>query len=790
MSIYNAFKYNFFTSKPLQVIMALSLLMFISFTSNAMEAGVAEKYVNLNDFDASSRAYNLDENTKVVINIASNIISVVYRDRKTINDISNSIVVNGKVYKPDTIKNITTGKHWIRFERDISDANLLSVYRLSSRDGCECIFISHSLVDKHINNKTDAQWDKYWSNRIISNNRLILDTINNNRESRIRQINSFSGGAEDEAYIVEYTNTGTVHWKAKTVGKDIIQLEHDHDNSNKTYLEIYPKYNGTTNLILHQVPLSSPYPAANDIDVVIRHHDGISVINNVDQSMKSNDLGRFKLDSDSSIKILARGSNGDRIIFGNLTLLHNGGVIKVIRPNRVDDDLYENNDISISIKDFWKKYPIEFIAKNKRLIIDSILHETAFYGGAGATIDIGLSFNQKLHNSRYIKEIMRNPPEFKLPLWWSPLDGEVISDARYLRLLNKLPNILINSDDYYSNYGWKNYGDYQIGPSFHSDTGEKIENWASLQYDLALGLILSWASTNDNYLWNRAQAAVRNIMDTQIVKFSPYAQKRSGAGIRKGECSTDISHWCQEPIPEFNYHTRALLLYSHITGETWPRDIAHMVIDNSAYFANSRPEWTVTHSRIAAWSLRNLYYGAKVFPDGSKYNYSHEKGFKSLPKGTKYEVLLSDLTDRLVSEIERIDRIPGQQPVWQGQVVEGLIIAYESGYLSKELTNRTYNAIVNSVDNFVHNQLRITSQKYEIMYILKRDLWTDAATYAWFWLNTLHWVSSQESYMYNNLINDLYEWLYKEYTSNNKYQNVRAFTGVVSFPSYFINRKH
>jgi len=57
--------------------------------------------------------------------------------------------------------------------------------------------------------------------------------------------------------------------------------------------------------------------------------------------------------------------------------------------------------------------------------------------------------------------------------------------------------------------------------------------------------------TDDDRLWHRAQAAIRNASDILISKFEPLAHKRSGAGYRKGDCAIYNSHWCYEPLAAF-----------------------------------------------------------------------------------------------------------------------------------------------------------------------------------------------------------------------------------------------
>ena len=428
-------------------------------------------------------------------------------------------------------------------------------------------------------------------------------------------------------------------------------------------------------------------------------------------------------------------------------------------------------------------------ANGRSLLVSAIREPVTLTGGVGFTLDIGLNFDKQLVNTQQLAKRMIAAPDLSFPNWWNPLDGVITDQEKYSRLMNLTHGIIHTNDEVSGNYGWQNWGDFQIGNSYFTN-GEPTENWGALQYDLGHGLLLAWMQTGDNYLWNRAHAAIRSSMDIHISKFEPYSQKRSGAGLRKGECTSSF-HWCQDSIPDFNFHTRSLLLYAHLTGENWAKDIARMQIDNSAYFTQTRREWLIeTGSRPLAWTLRNLVYGYKVFPTGTIYNETEEHGFELMPKGTSYSSLLNTLVSDLVDSIEDTGHLPGDQPVWQAQILEGLIIALESGALSETLENRTLEAVKTSLSFFDNNHIRSQANDgFEIVYDSGNSEWADAASYGWFWVNNYAWAGEHIDEPYGEKASALINWLTDTYQSQ-EYHTTRAWSGVMGFPSYAVSREN
>lgn len=463
---------------------------------------------------------------------------------------------------------------------------------------------------------------------------------------------------------------------------------------------------------------------------------------------------------------------------------------------RSNDDVLQSGQFALNIRDFWQKYPIVAEASDNTMSWVAIKEPTILYGGVGLTIDFALSLDRQTFSAKDLTALVDAAPTPGFPDWWLAMDGAPTQNREYNSLLADSKKLIGSADARGGNWGWKNYGDYQISAQYRNEKNQMVINWGALQYDLTLGMMLSWMSTNDPWLWGRSRAAVRNIMDIQVSKFHPYHQKRSGAGLRKGGCPEPVSHWCQEPIPEFNYHSRSLLLYSHLTGEIWPKEIARMLIDNSAYFAYTRTDWTTRHYRIGGWALRNLYYGHALFGDeGTKYISKGEQGWEQMSAGTSYKQITNKLVEHTVKVIEQNGGLGGSQPVWGAQLVEGLIIALENDMLEPDLRARTRNAIEVAVNKIVNDQLLKRGNTWWMVYYEDPDPEKQGArpdlsnfnTYGWLWVNSFAWVSKNTPSDHSKVTRKLIGWLMRQYKRNPEMYTPRAWSSLMGFPSYAIN---
>lgn len=661
------------------------------------------------------------------------------------------------------------------------------------------IQVSFSITDRHDNHPSEAAWDEeFWHKRVIQDLRFDFDTIAKHNKYSIEQRNAYSGGRNDSfPLILTEANSGPANWGGQYFEDGYFQIVHPRDRG-QSVARIYPRLQGKFQFNLRQRPLLFPYPSAAGVTVNVVSDGKIVSSEKFDQRHPVNKVnGEYDFDIDDHLEVRTTGDEeGDRIVFAELEIRSKEAAEPItITASTVPDTVVQSQNFALNIKDFWKKYPIRAETKENKISWIAINEPTFLYGGAGFTLDFALSLDQQAYSGDRLQTLLETAPEPDFPEWWLALDGGPSTDERYLSLLRNSYDLLHRSDVIDGNYGWKNHGDYQISNSYHNESNQAFIVWAGLQYDLALGTLLSWISTGDARLWNRARASVRNIMDVQITKFHPYHQKQSGAGLRKGDCPVTQSHWCMPAIPEYNYHTRSLLLYSHLTNELWPKEIARMQIDNSAYFALTRTEWTTNHDRIGGWALRNLYYGHALFGDqGTRYLTTPEYDFTPMPAGTSYKKIMGKLVESIVSKIESTGRL-GPQPVWSAQVIEGLIIALENNMLDANLQKRTLKAIETAVNKVAREQISRKDGTWWMVYYDGSDSedgsqepqLSDLNNYGWFWLNSLVWVSKNTPSDHIGLSKNLSNWLLTEFSTNEQTRTPRAWSGLMGFPSYALN---
>lgn len=684
-------------------------------------------------------------------------------------------------------------------ERD----RLWYLIRYTFKPGSPVIKVSFTITDRHDNHPTESSWDKdFWHKRVIKDWRMAIHTEDSLETFSIEQLNRYSGGKNGEFPIIEAkSNSDSAYWNELFYEDGLFQISHSADEG-KSYVRVYPRVEDTLRLSFQQRPLTFPYPSNDHVKIQVVKTNSMGIKNALNSNYvnqrhaDSKFPGSFDMDTDDYVELISTGSEpGDRAVFSALRTVDSSGNKTLITAERMPDAVIDSKPLSIAIKDFWKNYPILAQAANREISWTAIREPTFLYGGVGLTVDFAISLDSSDTNASDLAEQLSTPPEPQLPLWWPAMDGRPTQHKAYQKLLLNTHDLMARADIESGNWGWKNNGDYQIGRSYHDDKNQAVQDWGSLQYDLTTGLLLSWINTGDSRVWNRAFAAVRNIADTQVAKFHPYVQKQSGAGYRKGACPLDRSHWCQAPIPEFNYHSRSLLLFSHLTGESWPKETARMLIDNSAYFTLTRTAWTVEHERISGWALRNLYYGETLFGnEGTKYNSTPEPGFIHMAKGTSYKSLLNLLTREITEQIILKGRMTGKQPVWGGQVIEGLIIAYESGMLEPELKKKTFSAIRTAVKHVADEQIFEKDGKWWIVYRSahgpnegEEPELRNLNTYGWFWMNSFAWAAKHTDLQLRTKTDAIVHWLLKEYENNYEVQTPRALSGLTAFPSYAIN---
>lgn len=700
--------------------------------------------------------------------------------------------VGGRTLRITRVDEHQHGPDWVELRGWVDrDQALGYVLRLQFFAQRKAVGAWLSVFDRQVGHPTSDRWDRYWQSRRFGPVAVRLAVPGNGLQEHVVHRTSFDGGRPgiDPEFDAQ-VGAGLAAWSSRPVEDGSVQLEHAVDGSGGTRLVVRPRREGRFRLALLQEPLFNPYPAANALPILVRHAGGETRVV-VDQALRRNPLGEFELGLDSEVVVEAAGGEGDIAVFGALELA-DGNAVHRVAARRRGGEVLRSRRFALWIPDFWRKHPIEARSEMDALAWRGVLEPALLLGGSGFSLDFALDLEADRKQAPSLERLAGAPVRRTLPEWWSPLDGVVTGSPAYRSLLGKVGEALRGSGDLLDSHGWRDAGDYEIGPSYIAE-GEAYRDWAGLQYDLGTGLLLEWLHTGDEALWQRIRIAARSSLDTQVAKFEPYNQKRSGAGLRKGTCSTAQATLCREPIPEYNYHARFLLLYGHLADEAWPREVARMQIDNSAYFARTRTPWLLRSSRPLAWAIRNLVYGARLFPEGTRYNGQREYGYPAMPVGTSYSTLLRELLLQIVPMIESAGHLPEEQPVWQGQVVESLAIAAESGLLDDALAARTAAAARLAAAHFLRESLRREGGRFRMKYSESPEEWVDADAYAGLWLTPLAWAAQPEGPVQLARVEELARWMVGRYNAEDAQFNVanpRGYSAVLSFPVYGFDRLH
>ena len=583
-----------------------------------------------------------------------------------------------------------TGNDWIEL-RGWADRSkqLWYVARYRFFENEPFAHLALSLMDRHDDYATDGPWDDYWTDRDLSNYQVSLRTATDLEGRYFTQLSSFTGrevGVDPD--IILYANEGSPYQWRPDLAVDDLELIHDvtEDPSRSVgrtnSITWIPNYAGRANLTALLTP-GQEYRSAEDVVYEIQHKGGVERLL-LDQNSGEVEIGNFELDRNSAVSVFTESTSVQH------------GVVRAralrVEPldrepfeitfKRLPDDVLKDGGYALGVVDLWQHHPIEVFSSGRELIVNAIAEPTRWMGGMGLTLDLAIIMDAD-RSQDAMKAIKAPPAHRSLPDWWSPVDGTLAPHETYDHVVAKAHASIMEADHADDSFGWRGYGDYQIGVSYSFDHAAH-QNWGGLQYDLVTGLLMGWVRTGDEDLWHRARAALRHQMDLAMTKFHAYAPKRSGHLLRKGECPKDNLITCQEGIPEFGYGYRGFLLWHHLTGEAWARDLAQQQIDALAYFGartgdtvRSVNDWLIEEgSRPGGWILKALVTGATVFPEGTK-GYDDAGEGVDFPKGTSYQKLLGELLDSFVTHInDEIGHYPSAQPIWSGQAIEALAMAY------------------------------------------------------------------------------------------------------------------
>jgi hypothetical protein len=170
--------------------------------------------------------------------------------------------------------------------------------------------------------------------------------------------------------------------------------------------------------------------------------------------------------------------------------------------------------------------------------------------------------------------------------------------------------------------------------------------------------------------------------------------------------------------------------------------------------------------------LRGALAGAREFPKDPRYD---------------YRKIADAIVDELLGYYREHHRLPGAQPVWQGQLVEGLAQYYD-------LTKRAdvAEAIVGHVRFLLKDALREKpGGGYEFLYCTpeggecKSDEWTDEYNYGFLWLSSIaaaYRISKDPTLAASG------ERLFRDGEAHLLHETaVRRWTSALAFPSLYLD---
>lgn len=634
-----------------------------------------------------------------------------------------------------------------------------------------------TVTDRHDKSPASEPWDGYWNNRVFSNWRLEIGAPNG-KPASVTQYNSYSFGSPGAPWVEVVGVTGAPYqWSPRFPPLDPSRFQLFHaakDGANQVVW--HPMYDGKAEVtaLITALTGGSAYRAEKAATYEIIDAAGQSHIKRESQTSNTIKLGTFTLGKGSVVRLKATGGGGEELaIAGPLKIAPtNGDGAFEIKPGVRHDGILADGAVSVVVKDFWQHHPTSLVRTENTIGWEAIKTPEQYTGGMGLTLETMIAM---AGSPADVSAALYAPPRRALPQEVRPIDGSAAQGpvgARYDALLRifaeRVPAMLEDMD----NFGWRNWGDYQIGVSYSTDRGN-VEDWANLQYDLPGGLLLAWIRTGDPALWRFAQASVRHLMDLDIVKFYPFMDKLNGLVYRKGEMDRPRSHIGAEPITDQGFAFRSLLLYYRLTGEEWAADLARQNIDRLVYYAVTRPQFVLSGDRPTAWMLRAALAGAENFAGDPTHN---------------YQAVADGIVEQLLRYYQANKRLPGGQPVWQGQMLEGL-----AEYHRRTGRADVAEAIVGHVRHLLSDCIRARPDgRYEFTYCYTPGdgdcavaQWTDEDNFPFLWLSGIAYAHKLTSDPFFKKWSDTL-FAYAEGRMRG-HADMRSWTSVLAYPHLFVD---
>lgn len=658
------------------------------------------------------------------------------------------------------------------FEHNGKRTSIYYIIRYLLSDNAHFLKMTVTVCDRHDKPKTELPTDNYWQNQIISNLKLELEVPSVTKQIYVEQHNPFDSKqttpAGSKPYIELEEKEGSPYLFTESPSSGTVssrQIEF-HPINKSNYVRFYPLQKGVLPLSVIwngiRFPDYAAYLRGKGIVARVRHADGVTNVT-YDQDKQSGnwlDLGTFRFDEKSSVDITTERTSGALLI----DAIRVGRQVQTIF-NRHPDELVDGK-FALFVKDFWRNYPIAMELRPGKAIVEFIKEPSIFMGGMGKTFEIIYSFGD--HD--VARKALYQPPEVgDLKKYQDSLHFSTATNPKFSALEKMVAKELIPSLDAQRSVGWRNWGDYQIGVSYGQN-----EDWGNLQYDLPYGLLVLYIRTRDPEVWHIAQASVYHLMDMDLVKYSPFAPKYNGSVHRKGEMHRSVSHVISEPVVPFNFAFRSLYLYYLLTGDPFALECTKMSVNNFLEFTinPSRIDFASNGDRDTAWILMGLVFGYEKFGD------------------KKYLEAARKVVTRLLEKENILGRLPGDQPVWQGQMLEALIKYYD---VTKD--SKVQKAVIRHVQWLKEHAINYDkkNKKFRILYFIRNDgkakqnyEWTEELNYLFLWLNSFAYVSSvTNEKIYMDFANQMFEMACKE---QEKYKGPRFISSFLSFPYYYLER--
>ncbi|HEY2728744.1 MAG TPA: hypothetical protein VGK52_02315 [Polyangia bacterium] len=629
-----------------------------------------------------------------------------------------------------------------------------------------------TLTDRHDKSPAEEPFDAHWMHRLISKLRLELGAASASPTS-ITQHNSYSASSQGDPWVDVVSATGAAYqWSVPEPPTTTERLEVAHSAKDAANQIVWhPAFEGRARIAALLTPYTggSGYHAAKAVTYEVVDASGKAHAAAGDQRNSRIDLGTWTLGKSSIVRLEATGGGEEIALAGPLEISPLSGAAFQIPLGVRDAGALAAGPVTLLVKDFWQHHPISLWRTTSALGWQAIEREEEYTGGMGVTIESLIALDGPAAKA---SAVLYAPPPRVLPAKVHPVDASLAHGPvgdRFDALIKKFVPDYWEEQERTDGFGWRNWGDYQIGTSYTDAKGVPIEEWGNLQYDLPSALLLAWLRTGEPRLWRWGQASVRHLMDLDLVKFSPFKDKMNGLVYRKGEMVRARSHIDAEPIVDQCFAWRSLLLYHALTGEQWAKDLAKQNIDRLVYYASTRPNYVLEGGRPTGWMLRGALAGAEWFPG------DHEHA---------YQATADEIVRLLLGYYKDHGRLPGKQPVWNGQIVEGLA----------EYHRRTHRAdvaavIVGEMRHLLTDAIRRRPDggwDFRYCYDGRPDcpMWADDDNYLFLWLGSIAYAGElSHDPFFAKWADTLFT--YGEAKQKDR-RDIRSWTSVLAFPHLFI----